>query len=46
VVITHQPSTALLLSALALPDLFAAYTVTKALTVTTFGGPRRRGDRW
>jgi hypothetical protein len=34
-----------LLAALGLPALFAAYTLTRALTVTTVDTPRRRGGR-
>jgi hypothetical protein len=44
-VITHQPSGWLLLATLGLPALFAAYTLTRTLTVTTQDMPRRRGHR-
>ncbi|CAL9611840.1 hypothetical protein SUDANB95_05615 [Actinosynnema sp. ALI-1.44] len=44
-VITHGRDTTLLWVVLGLPALFAAYTLTKALTVTAVDGPRRRGDR-
>ncbi|MCX2953781.1 hypothetical protein [Lentzea sp. NEAU-D7] len=45
VVITHPGDTTLLLVVLGLPALFAAYTLTKALTITTHEGPRGRGER-
>ena len=45
VVITHQPSTATLLAVLAVPALFAGHTITRALTVTAWDPPSRRGDR-
>ncbi|AHH94072.1 hypothetical protein [Kutzneria albida] len=47
IVITHPDNTTLLLVVLALPDLFAAFVLTKALTVSTLDGPTRRsrGDR-
>ncbi|ASO22950.1 hypothetical protein FHR81_003610 [Actinoalloteichus hoggarensis] len=45
IVITYRASTPVLLVVLGLPALFAAYTVTRALTVTTSDVPRRRGDR-
>lgn len=46
VVITHRGDTVLLLVVLGLPALFAAYTVTRALTIAAWDdGPRRRGDR-
>lgn len=35
----------LLLAALGLPALFASYSLTRALTVTTVDAPRRRGGR-
>ena len=35
----------LLLAVLGVPALFASYTLTRALTVTTYDGPRRRGGR-
>ncbi|KOV80090.1 hypothetical protein [Nocardia sp. NRRL S-836] len=44
VVITHRGDVTLLLVVLGLPALFAAYTLTKALTITTHDSPRR-GDR-
>jgi hypothetical protein len=44
-VITHPGNTTLLLVVLGLPALFAAYTLTRALTVTGVDGPRRKGDR-
>jgi hypothetical protein len=34
-----------IVAALGLPALFSAYTLTRALTVTTVDMPRRRGDR-
>jgi hypothetical protein len=34
-----------LLAALGLPALFAAFTLTRALTVTTVDAPRKRGGR-
>lgn len=43
VVITHHPGVWLLLAVLGLPALFAAYTLTRALTITTWDMPRRRG---
>jgi hypothetical protein len=45
VVILHPDSPWLLLAVLGLPDLFAAYALTRALTVTTVDSPRRRGGR-
>jgi hypothetical protein len=45
VVILHPDSPWLLLAVLGLPDLFAAYALTRALTVTTVDAPRRRGGR-
>lgn len=45
VVITHPGDTTLLLVVLGLPALFAAYTLTKALTITTHEGSRGRGER-
>lgn len=45
VVIQHPDSPWLLLAVLGLPDLFAAYALTRALTVTTMDAPRRRGGR-
>lgn len=44
-VITHRPGGWLLLGTLGLPALFAAYTLTRALTITTEDMPRRRGHR-
>lgn len=45
VVIMHPDNPWLLLAVLGLPDLFAAYALTRALTVTTVDSPRRRGGR-
>ncbi|MGZ3140951.1 hypothetical protein ACVDFE_02885 [Lentzea chajnantorensis] len=45
VVITHRGDVTLLLVVLGLPALFAAYTLTKALTITTHDNPRGRGER-
>jgi hypothetical protein len=46
IVITHPGNTTLLVVVLALPDLFAAYVLTKALTVSTTDNPtRRRGGQ-
>lgn len=45
VVITHPGNPWLLLAVLGLPDLFASYALTRALTVTTVDSPRRRGGR-
>jgi hypothetical protein len=46
IVITHQDASKwLLLAVLGLPALFASYTLTRALTVTTLDAPRRRGGR-
>ncbi|GLZ37166.1 hypothetical protein [Actinokineospora sp. NBRC 105648] len=42
VVITHQGGPWLLLAVLGLPALFAAYALTRALTVTTVDNSRRR----
>lgn len=43
-VIQHPPNTTVLLVVLAVPALFAAHTITRALTVTTVDlNPRRRG---
>ncbi|TWP45820.1 hypothetical protein FKR81_38275 [Lentzea tibetensis] len=44
VVITHRGDTVLLLVVLGLPALFSGYTLTRALTITSFDNPRR-GDR-
>src|SRR5262249_21971383 len=43
VVIVYQGPSWLLLGVLALPAVFAANTLTRALTVTTVDVPRRRG---
>ncbi|WP_216213776.1 hypothetical protein [Amycolatopsis aidingensis] len=43
VVITQIDNPTLLVVALALPDLIAAYVLTRALTVTEIGTARRRG---
>jgi hypothetical protein len=45
IVILHPESKWLLLAVLGLPALFAAHTLTRALTVTTVDSPRRRGRR-
>ena len=45
IVITYRGSTTLLLVVLGLPALFAAYTLTRALTVTSQDSPRRRGGQ-
>jgi apolipoprotein N-acyltransferase len=46
VVITHRDNPWLLLAVLGVPALLASYTVTKALTVTSYEPPsRRRGGR-
>ncbi|HEX5121169.1 MAG TPA: hypothetical protein VFW65_38785 [Pseudonocardiaceae bacterium] len=46
VVLTHAAgNTTLVASALGAPDLLAGYALTRALTVTTFDAPRRRGGR-
>jgi len=46
IVITHPGNMTLLLVVLAMPDLLAAYVVTRALTLTTLDGAgRTRGDR-
>ncbi|TCO64991.1 hypothetical protein [Actinocrispum wychmicini] len=46
IVIAHAASNKwLLLAVLGLPALFAAYALTRALTVTTMDAPRRRGGR-
>jgi hypothetical protein len=45
-VVTHPDNTTLLVGVLVVPDLFAAYVLTKALTVSTTEVPsRRKGDR-
>jgi hypothetical protein len=43
VVITHPGNKVVLWVALGLPALLAAYTLTRALTVTTMDAPRKRG---
>ncbi|WP_027940610.1 hypothetical protein [Amycolatopsis taiwanensis] len=45
VVITRAGGGWLLLAVLGVPALFASYTLTRALTVTTYDAPRRRGGR-
>jgi hypothetical protein len=45
VVILHPDNKWLLLAVLGLPALFASYTLTRSLTVTTVDTPRRRGGR-
>lgn len=45
VVIAHPGHPLVLSLALGLPDLFAGYSLTRALTVTTMDTPRRRGGR-
>jgi hypothetical protein len=45
IVIMHPDNKWLLLAVLGLPALFASYTLTRALTVTTVDAPRRRGGR-
>jgi uncharacterized membrane protein len=45
VVITHPGNTTLLVVVLGAPALLAAYTLTRALTITTSDVPRRRGGR-
>jgi hypothetical protein len=45
VVITHPDNKCVLLVVLGFPALFASYALTRALTVTTVDGPRRRGGR-
>ncbi|MEV6603875.1 hypothetical protein [Kutzneria sp. NPDC051319] len=45
-VVTHPDNTTLLVGVLAVPDLFAAYVLTKALTVSAIDAPvRRRGGQ-
>lgn len=44
-VIRHPLNTTVMLVVLALPALFAAHGITRALTVTTLDTTRRRGDR-
>ncbi|QIZ37874.1 hypothetical protein [Saccharopolyspora sp. ASAGF58] len=45
IVITHPGNTTLLLAVLGVPALFASYTLTKALTVTTMDVPQQRKGR-
>ncbi|MFI6095138.1 hypothetical protein ACIA8G_06290 [Lentzea sp. NPDC051213] len=45
VVITHGGNGWLLLAVLGVPAVLASYTLTKALTVTTYEPHRRGGDR-
>lgn len=45
IVIMHPDNKWVLLAVLGLPALFASYTLTRALTVTTVDTPRRRGRR-
>jgi len=45
VVITHPGNSWLLLAVLGFPALFSSYALTRALTVTTMEGPRRRDRR-
>jgi lysylphosphatidylglycerol synthetase-like protein (DUF2156 family) len=45
VVVTHPDHSVVLWVALGLPDLLAAHSLTRALTVTTYDTPRRRGGR-
>lgn len=45
VVITHRGDVVLLLVVLGLPALFAAYTLTRALTITAWDDSPRRGGR-
>lgn len=42
-VVTHHPGGWLLLGVLGAPALLASYTLTRALTVSTYDVPRRRG---
>lgn len=44
-IVTHTADLTLRLVALGLPDMIAAYVLTRALTVTDLGTTRRRGDR-
>jgi hypothetical protein len=44
-VVTHTTDLTLRLGVLTLPDLIAAYVLTRALTVTELGTTRKRGDR-
>lgn len=43
IMLTHGPELWLTLVVLGIPALFASYTITRALTVTTQDMPRRRG---
>lgn len=45
VVITHPGNPWSLLAVLGFPALFSSYALTRALTVTTMDGPRRRDRR-
>lgn len=45
IVVANPGNTWLLLSVLVVPALFASYTLTRALTVTTLDAPQRRGRR-
>ncbi|MGW1681397.1 hypothetical protein [Saccharopolyspora sp. NPDC002376] len=45
IVITHPGNTTLLLAVLGVPALFASYTLTKALTVTTMDVPQQKKGR-
>ncbi|HEX5121382.1 MAG TPA: hypothetical protein VFW65_39880 [Pseudonocardiaceae bacterium] len=45
VVITHSGNSVVLWAVLGLPDLLAAHSLTRALTVTAVDTPRRRGGR-
>lgn len=45
VIVAAASNRGLLLAVLGIPALFAAYALTKALTVTTVGAPRVRGGR-
>lgn len=44
-IVTHTTDLTLRLVALALPDMIAAYVLTRALSVTELGTNLRRGDR-
>ncbi|WP_199435484.1 hypothetical protein [Qaidamihabitans albus] len=44
-VVTNPGNTTLLIVVLALPDLLAAYVLTRTLTVTSMDTTKRRGDR-
>ncbi|CCH33019.1 hypothetical protein ABZ816_33445 [Actinosynnema sp. NPDC047251] len=45
VVVTHRGDGWLLVAVLVVPALFASYTLTRALMVTTYEPGRRRGER-